>query len=606
MKKFFGLFLIVCHMLALTGCEQPVETQPGKSPVVIYDGAVELSDKKFGLYYGDRYNDGIGVYYVVLSDAMCFRSGFSSPYMDSEGDMLVLEFNGPVSEDDSNPRLPDGVYSVGDAAYGAKTVNPANSYVQKFANNLQSRYGIKSGKIHVATSSTGGYSIYTEDLQIVKGSEELVVNYSYDGTILLDDYKRIAPSQVGLDEDVIDMPFYEVNGGYYGNIYGYGSANYMITMSTKGFSDDDTNTLPGMMLVLNLFDLLPKGDDKKIAINPGTYTVQTFMNGNPGTMLYGLSMSTSSGAGSPFGTFFYQITAAGQESVEYINEGTVNILERSEEPVNGAYRYTLEYDLRSADAGRSYKGSWSGPIPLEDLSTDSKRLVISTLEEDVECDMSKVEVGTIAKIETLQSSLNTDMEPRFNLKTVWQVNLQPRDWTREEKENYEWDERLEQWTPDGDHMILEFVLPVDSNGEIAPSPEYEYTYTVQPNCTIDDDDYTMCVSQMGRPYDDLFHPETSARWGYSNYLWFPKEFDYCNSRRGFTFDGWFRGVFYVHYADGKYFVMDEYAPAVKGTIKVYRKGNVYKFTWDLMDDAESPNKITGTWEGQLKRSVSIN
>ena len=58
--------------------------------------------------------------------------------------------------------------------------------------------------------------------------------------------------------------------------------------------------------------------------------------------------------------------------------------------------------------------------------------------------------------------------------------------------------------------------------------------------------------------------------------------------------------------DGKYFEMDENAPAVFGTIKVYRKGTTYKFTWDLQDDAESPNKITGTWEGTLKRVVSLD
>jgi hypothetical protein len=51
--------------------------------------------------------------------------------------------------------------------------------------------------------------------------------------------------------------------------------------------------------------------------------------------------------------------------------------------------------------------------------------------------------------------------------------------------------------------------------------------------------------------------------------------------------------------------MDENAPAVKGTIKVYRKGNIYKLIWDLQDDAESPNKITGTWEGVVKRAVSL-
>ena len=608
MKKFAGLLTIVLSALSVIGCDVNDIDTPKDSPVVLYQGAVELADKKFGLYYGDRYGNGIGVYYVVLSDAMCFRNGYGSPYMDSEGDMLVLEFHGPVAANESDPRLPAGKYIIGDPVAGDFRINPDKSYVQKFANNLQSRYSLKSGSFEVSASAAGGYDIYTNDLVIVKGKEEINVKYSYNGDILLEDYKIVAPSQVGLKEDVVDMPFYEAEGGYYGNLYGYGSANYMITLSTKGFSDDETNTLPGMMLVLNLFDELPKGDNKLIAITPGTYTVQTYLTGGAGTMLYGLTMSdSSSGTTSPFGTFFYQITADGQESIEFIDSGSMTV-DRSEEKINGSYKYTIEYDFNSSAAGRSYRGTWNGLIPIEDLSTDSERLVLSTLEEDVECDMSKVETGRIQKIETLKSSLNTVEHPSFELKSVWQVTLEPRDWTAEEKKNYDWEERLEQWTPDGDCMILEFLLPVASKGEIAPNSEQEYVYTIQPNCAIDSEDYTMCVSQMGRPYDDLFHPETAAYWGYSiDYAsWYPTEFDYCNSRRGFTWDGWFSGVWYYHMKDGKYFEMDENAPAVKGTIKVYRKGNVYKFTWDLQDDAEAPNKITGTWEGQLKRVVNVD
>ena len=115
----------------------------------------------------------------------------------------------------------------------------------------------------------------------------------------------------------------------------------------------------------------------------------------------------------------------------------------------------------------------------------------------------------------------------------------------------------------------------------------------------------MCCSQMGRPYDDLFHPETAQYWGYANYSWFPKEFDYCNARRGFTWDGWFRGVWYYHLRTGKYFDMDENAPGVFGTVKVIRNGNIYTVVWDLLDDAESPNKIQGQWSGEIRRSVNI-
>lgn len=604
MKIKIGILLLSAVLLGACNLNQPVAPEQG-SNVVLYEGAVELADKQFGLYYGDRNGNETGVYYVVLSDAMCFRAGFGNPYMDSEGDMLVLEFNGPLAEDELNPRIPEGTYVVGATKSGESTIDPTRSYVQRFVGNVQSKYEIKSGSITVGASQSGGYDLYTTDLVISKAGQDYSVRYSYNGDILLEDYMLVAPSQVGLKEDVVDMPFADAEGGYYGNLYGYGTANYMITLNTRGFADDDSNTLPGMMLVLNLFDELPSGDDKKIVITPGTYTVQTYMNAAVGTMLYGLTMSDSSGASSPFGTFFYQITADGQQSVEFIDAGTLKVDHDDDADGDGDYKYTFEYDFTSSAAGRGYRGSWVGEVHVTDLSTDSDRVILSTLEDDVYCDMSKVETATLSKVETLQSTLNTDASPRKDLKTVWQLHLQPRDWTAEEKDKYDWDERLEVWTPDGDCMVLEFILPLDSNGEIAPRPNYEYVYTIQPNCSIDSPENAMCCSQMGRPYDDLFHPETAQYWGYANYSWFPKEFDYCNARRGFTWDGWFRGVWYYHLRTGKYFDMDENAPGVFGTVKVIRNGNIYTIVWDLLDDAESPNKIQGQWSGQIKRNVNI-
>lgn len=604
MKIKIGILLLSAVFLGACNQNQPVAPEQG-SNVVLYEGAVELADKQFGLYYGDRNGNETGVYYVVLSDAMCFRAGFGNPYMDSEGDMLVLEFNGPLAEDELNPRIPEGTYVVGATKSGESTIDPTRSYVQRFVGNVQSKYEIKSGSITVGASQSGGYDLYTTDLVISKAGQDYSVRYSYNGDILLEDYMLVAPSQVGLKEDVVDMPFADAEGGYYGNLYGYGTANYMITLNTRGFADDDSNTLPGMMLVLNLFDELPSGDNKKIVITPGTYTVQTYMNAAVGTMLYGLTMSDSSGASSPFGTFFYQITADGQQSVEFIDAGTLKVDHDDDADGDGDYKYTFEYDFTSSAAGRGYRGSWVGEVHVSDLSTDSDRVILSTLEDDVYCDMSKVETATLSKVETLQSTLNTDASPRKDLKTVWQLHLQPRDWTAEEKNKYDWDERLEVWTPDGDCMVLEFILPLDSNGEIAPRPNYEYVYTIQPNCSIDSPENAMCCSQMGRPYDDLFHPETAQYWGYANYSWFPKEFDYCNARRGFTWDGWFRGVWYYHLRTGKYFDMDENAPGVFGTVKVIRNGNIYTIVWDLLDDAESPNKIQGQWSGQIKRNVNI-
>jgi hypothetical protein len=64
-------------------------------------------------------------------------------------------------------------------------------------------------------------------------------------------------------------------------------------------------------------------------------------------------------------------------------------------------------------------------------------------------------------------------------------------------------------------------------------------------------------------------------------------------------------VWYYHLRTGKYFDMDENAPGVFGTVKVIRNGNIYTVVWDLLDDAESPNKIQGQWSGEIRRSVNI-
>ena len=139
MKKIAGLLTIVLSALSVIGCDTTQNETPKDSPVVLHQGAVELADKKFGLYYGDKFSNELGVYYVVLSDAMCFLNGYGNPYMDSEGDMLVLEFHGPMAENDSDPRLPDGTYVVGEPQVGEYRVSDQTSYVQKFVKNIQSQ-----------------------------------------------------------------------------------------------------------------------------------------------------------------------------------------------------------------------------------------------------------------------------------------------------------------------------------------------------------------------------------------------------------------------------------------------------------------------------------
>ena len=112
--------------------------------------------------------------------------------------------------------------------------------------------------------------------------------------------------------------------------------------------------------------------------------------------------------------------------------------------------------------------------------------------------------------------------------------------------------------------------------------------------------YNMSVSRMGRPYDDIFY---EPNWGDYYYM------TGTDARRGFTWDGGYRGNWYLHYMEGTWQNMDEMAPAVKGTVSVKRTTEYsvatggreaqFELVWNLYDDSEASNNISGEWSGPI-------
>ena len=594
MKRLSNLFIIIALALAAISCEQTPQGG-NKAPIVIYDGPVDLADQGFGMYYGNLSNNSVGVYTVVLSDAVCFRDGYGTPYLDSEGDMLVLEFNTELQEDSERIMIPEGRYEIAVTKSGAMTINTKKSYLKKLVGNTQYHYDLVSGVIVLAYNNEGGYEIMTEDLVVARGKDRHEVEYSYSGTLKFDDWRKVAAGLQGVRDDIVDMPFSEVSAVYYGNLFGYGTANYVISFSTAGFIEDDSATLPGVMVVMNMFDELPSGDEI-ICLTPGTYTVYPSFNAKEFSMLYGMNMD-----GVPFGTYIYQVDAKGEQALEFISQGTVEVKKLSHEE-SGEYNdvYTFEYELKTPS--RKIAGSWTGVLEFADASTDNDRVILSTLEDDVECDMSKVERAYLDHVETLHT---TSFDNSEDIAEAWQMWLQPRMWTEEEKK-LDWDDRIAAWDPNGDIMILEFVVPLGSKGDIAPELNKEYKYTIQPNLTIGELLYEVSVSKMGRPYDDIFY---APNWDDYYYM------TGTDSRRGFTWDGGYRGNWYLHYMEGTWQNMDEHAPAVKGTVTVTRTTEYsvatgggreahFDIVWDLYDDTEASNNITGSWSGPVTLGVA--
>ena len=585
MKKFFGFLVLAAFAVLSVSCN-PTEESQEKAPIKVLEGNVALEDMEFGMYYGNLGNDGLGVYSVVLSNAVCFRDGYGSPYLDSEGDMIVLEFKAPMQDSDAPIMIPKGTYVIDPTKSGASTINVAKSYVKRLVGSTQYRYELVSGAIVVGRNSEGGYDIITDNLVIARGSEQLNVQYSYSGNLRFDDWNRIAAALQTVKDDIIDIPFTDVSAVYYGNLFGYGTGNYVISLSTAGFMEDETGTVPGIALILNMFgELIAK--DNEVLLKEGTYTVYPSFNSSEYSMLFGLNMD-----GVPFGTYLAQIDANQAQALEFIGNGTVEV---TRESLSYNDVYTLKYDLVTPT--RKVQGTWVGPLEFDNQAQDPGRVILSTLDGDVECDMHRIERGDLRHIETLK----TTPLPSIDIAEAWQLYLQPRMWTEEEKK-LPWDERIAVWDPNGDVMILEFVVPLGSNGDIAPEINKEYSYQIQPNLAMDEQLYDLSVSNMGRPYDDIFY---EPNW---------KDYTYMtgtDARRGFTWaeDG-YRGNWYLHYIEGTYQNMDEHAPAVKGTVKVTRltepvvaagggRQVEFKFVWDLYDDAEASYNITGEWTGPV-------
>lgn len=592
MKKIFGIFILAAALISAVSCDNITNQQEGPT-IVFNEGAVGLIDQEFGMYYGDKRNNEIAVYNVVLSDAVCFRDGYGVPYLDSEGDMLVLEFNAELPEEGAPVALPTGVYTIGADEPGTKFINLENSFVKRMEGTTQYQFTLVSGTISVEVN-TDGYDIMTNDLVISKGGELYDVIYSYNGSIKFDEWTKIAATLQNVGDNIVDMPFTDVIAEYYGNLFGYGTGNYVITMSTDGWYEENSNA-PGVYLVFNMFGVLLGNNTDNIKLQEGTYTVYPTFNSDEFSMLYGLDNS-----GSPFGTYVAQIDAKGNQSLEYINQGTV---EASYSERNGKEICTLVYELKTV-ANRTIKGTWIGELPFANYAENSSRLVLSNLKHDVECDMSRVEKGRMTCIDTLM----TTTTPAIEIAEAWQLWLEPRGWTEEEIKNYDWDERFQVWNPNGDVMVLEFVVPSGTYGDIAPEINKEYTYQIQPNLSLEEQLYDLSVSQMGRPYDDIFYePYWADKYTYMS--------EY-NARRGFTFAGGHDGNWYLHYEEGTKQAMDINAPAVKGTVTVTRTSDwkfvtggrnaEFSLVWDLYDDTEQSNNITGEWSGPIVANMTAD
>ena len=594
------LVLIAMAVLSAAASCQQTDEPVRKDPVVVLkDGPVVLNDTQFGMYYSDRNDDGTGLFSVVLSDARCYQDQLERPYLDSEGDMLVLQIRTPLLSEEEAIMLPSGEYPVSQEG-ALNAIDASASYVRRQVGSVQSKWELVSGSVVVDLGEDGVYSITTKDLVIGKDEVKASMQYVCNSAIQISDYMTAAPAMTGTSDDIINMPFPDLDCIYNGDLYGNGTGNFIVNMSTKGFvsEEGEMTDLPGIYITLNFFSRLYSGNSEPV-LEEGRYTVSELSASSllqRWSILPGMLMDST-----PFGSYLLQQPSQGEGVLEYISSGVIDV-KYEETKAATARNLVMTYELKTSS--RVISGVWKGEVLVDDQAGGSSESYLTTLDHDVECDMSKVTSGTLHLVETLHR-VNVVEELDYDIAEAWQLYLQPRDWTDEEY-NIPWlqddnangiPDRLEAYCADGDVMLLEFVLPLGSRGQIAPEIGRTYTYTMQPNLAMTEEIYEVYVSRMGRPYDEIFDPQyAKENFGWAENLGITS-YDYCNARRGFTWstDGW-RGNWYMHYETGRHQVLDGYAPAINGWVKVTRTAeDIYDFEWDFIDDNPgTPNKITGS------------
>ena len=262
MKRIISLFSLAAIMVS--ACNGPIEQVTDESVVFLPEGATVLHDAEFGIYYGDRNQDGTGVISLVLSDAHCYQEGLGKPYMDSEGDMLVLSFRTPLIEDGKAINIPAGDYPVS-AEPALKTVDASASYVTRLVGSMQSTWALESGSVNVAMAEDGEYTIVSS-LVIAKGEQKDSVEYVCVSPLTLADYMDVAPGMVSLEDDIINMPFADVECIYNGDLFGNGTGNFLVNMITKGFVNENAEVMdvPGVYITLNFFSRLYSGNSDPV------------------------------------------------------------------------------------------------------------------------------------------------------------------------------------------------------------------------------------------------------------------------------------------------------------------------------------------------------
>lgn len=323
-------------------------------------------------YYGD--SETLANYYVILAeDENASYDSSTGTVTATDCRVLTLDLYAAPSSPIS---LPEGTYTSGDGT-AEFTYNYQYSFSVGFdSEGTMDEYGQAiSGDITVVKNSDGTVTITAAD--------EAGVQYTYTGTLTMTSSSTSGYVYSQISSNV-EATFTGGVAYYYGNLYSSGTGNIYINLYDGTFEEESGSmTSLGTNVSICAFSTL-FADPDAAKVRPGTYTMSRHFTSS--TYYPGLEM-TMADITIPFGTYVKQRVAMNSGNdyrYGYIIDGTVVITEND----NGTYNFEINM---VTDGGYTVKGTAANvSIPVYNLSEDTKKAIISNLEEDVELDLAYV------------------------------------------------------------------------------------------------------------------------------------------------------------------------------------------------------------------------
>ena len=317
-------------------------------------------------------------YFVATSTESRFDSNTGDLVMNS-GYALMLDFYAAPSDPIA---LAPGVYTPS-FSNDPFTYDPSFSTFQFMnASGQVTTYDLK-GNIIVDCNEQGLYTVKVEEpiYSNSYGIFSYYLNVSYTGDM---GFRKTTTQDQFFPAIThnVNETFTGALGVYRGNEMQSNTGCMWLYVFTAPF-DDNTGglTAPGLEVRMFLFNRL-FGDPTQAEPVPGTYKVAR--NFQKETFFPGMEINYM-GSTLPYGSMAYETDGNdANDKVAYITDGTYTIDYDGE---TGNYILTL--DLRTS-LGYKIQGTYTGPIKVIDNHYEDTRVVLSTLEEDLEMDLSRI------------------------------------------------------------------------------------------------------------------------------------------------------------------------------------------------------------------------